>query len=239
MALKQSKLQQIPQRNKDATFGYVKECEQNYHQIVPSMIKYLILVYFNQNRDGFDDKHTHSKMQIDGNLVKLHMSTGMGSNMNVNSYLQNVVSEGIHIWIFKPDNVNVCDVIGISNVEIGSLTLDGNIDDEVDSSNNCVAGYAFILGGLRKLGKEYMINNLNSYSGYAQECDADDIIQMKLDFNNLSLSYKINEIDYGKAFDIKRGSYRAAVGVYDDNKKGSYRNAVGVSIQLISYQHIV
>ena len=34
---------------------------------------------------------------------------------------------------------------------------------------------------------------------------------MCLDFDSLSLSFIINDIDYGKAFDIKQGEYRAAV----------------------------
>ena len=34
---------------------------------------------------------------------------------------------------------------------------------------------------------------------------------MIVDFNELSLCYKINKIDYGKAFDIKKGKYKVGV----------------------------
>ena len=54
---------------------------------------------------------------------------------------------------------------------------------------------------------------------------------MRVDFNNLTLNIKINEIDYGKAFDIKPGRCRAVVGFYGWNKSRKYT--------LMSYQYIV
>ena len=57
---------------------------------------------------------------------------------------------------------------------------------------------------------------------------------MKVDFNNLSLSYKINQIDYGKAFYIKYGEYRAAIGLFALPR----RDGSNSCYNLISYQQI-
>ena len=64
MALKRSKLNEIPQRNKDLAFGFVKECEKENKSIIPSIIKYLCLNYLNQNKDKFDIKHVDKEYII-------------------------------------------------------------------------------------------------------------------------------------------------------------------------------
>ena len=38
---------------------------------------------------------------------------------------------------------------------------------------------------------------------------------MYLDFDKFMLGYKINDIDYGKSHDVKKGRYRAAVYMYE------------------------
>ena len=51
----------------------------------------------------------------------------------------------------------------------------------------------------------------NKLKKYGNECKINDIITMILDLNNLTLSYKINDKDYGIAFaDIENTEYRAA-----------------------------
>ena len=45
MALKQSVLNKISHRNKDLTFGCLKENEQEIKSNYPQLIKYLILLY--------------------------------------------------------------------------------------------------------------------------------------------------------------------------------------------------
>lgn len=224
MALKASNLQQIPKRNIDATFGYVKEYENKNNQIIPSIIKYLCLVYFNQTQDGFDDDNTNKNLKIDRNLMKLQMDDG-SSYKNVNSYLQNIVFGGIHIWKFAHNCVSDADMIGIRNIDIGPLPLDGKFDEV--ATNDSVSGYAFSLGGICK-GEEK----------YGSKCEDGDIIDMILNFENLSLRYKINDVDCCwyvnrnvNAFDIVKGRYKAVVSIYADGG--------ACTIQLMSYQHIV
>ena len=224
MALKQSKLQQIPQRNKDLAFQYVKDCEKKNKNIVPDMIKYLCLIYFNQNKDTFDAKNTHQNIKIKGNSVEKR--NGAIMEEDVNSYLENIVSKGIHIWTFKCDKVYTLDMIGIRNVDDEEPRLDGYFDASSEDGTK-VIGHGFVMDGsctdqdnATKVGWKY-----------GQTCRNNDTVAMTLNFNDLSLSFKINDNDYGKAFDIKQGSYRAVIGFccYSDDHHYT----------LTSYQHIV
>ena len=64
------------------------------------------------------------------------------------------------------------------------------------------AGYGFNLEGI-----------CSPWGGdYAQECEKGDVIKMTLNMIDLTLSFEINDIDYGKAFDIKQGKYKAVIG---------------------------
>ena len=63
MAFKASKLKQIPQRNKDLTFGYLRENEETNKSNYPQLIKYLVLIYSNAV-DGFDPNATHPLLEI-------------------------------------------------------------------------------------------------------------------------------------------------------------------------------
>ena len=66
MALKQRNLQLIPQRTKDLVLGFIHEREQIINNTsIPTLIKYLILVHLNPNKDKFDS--SSSVFQINGN----------------------------------------------------------------------------------------------------------------------------------------------------------------------------
>ena len=226
MALKQSNLQQIPQRNKDLTFGYVKECEKRNKSIIPSMIKYLCLIYFNQNKDEFDIKYTHSEIKINGKSIEFDGESAERYE-KYNSYLQNIVSNGTQIWRFRCDRAYFVDRIGIRNVDTDKLRLKGYFEAALDEKT--VVGYGL------QLSKQLTNAQYADESGpeYGQICNDGDVIEMHLDFENLILRFRINECDYGKALiDIKPGKYRAVIGFY--------KGFGGLAIYtLMSYQHSV
>eukprot|EP01084_Bolivina_argentea_P166130 288505_1 len=71
-------------------------------------------------------------------------------------------------------------------------------------------GYAFCAHS----GQLKVFDETNDYCvslDYGVECKPDDIIEMIVDMNKLELKYQINGVNYGKAFDIQRTTYRAAV----------------------------
>ena len=49
---------------------------------------------------------------------------------------------------------------------------------------------------------------------YGCLCKQNDIIDMELNMNDLELKFIVNGKDYGKAYDLEQGSYRAAVYLY-------------------------
>ena len=222
MALKQSQLQQIPQRNKDLAFGYVKGIEKMNKSTIPSMIKYLCLIYLNQNKDEFDAKNTHKDIKIDGNKV-----TALG-NSTISTYLRNVVSKGIHVWRFKCGRTSryaFGDMIGIVSDNVMIFPLGSYFHAGNDK------GTAYGFGTVGKLNKP----NIPDINGrkYGCSCTINDVIEMRVDFNELSLSFNINDTDYGKAFDIKPGEYRAAITMFEF----SWEKPISC-FTLMSYQHI-
>ena len=217
MAFKQSKLNEIPQRNKDLTFGYVKECEKKNKSTIPSMIKYLCLIYLNQNKDGFDVKFSHKDIKIDGDLIK-----AVGIGRRCTTCLTNIINSGTHIWRFKCYELSECpDLIGIAKF----MELDDKFSGYFDCALFKSTGYGWTSHG-RLSDSIYCwgVPYGKAEDGWAKG----DIIEMKVDFNRLELSYKVNQVDYGKAFDIEKGEYKAALTLYDQD--GSY--------ELVSYQYI-
>ena len=114
MALKKSKLSQIPERNKDLAFGYVKQCEQTNKTSIPEMIKYLCLVYLNQNKDKIDLQRSHQDFKMDGDQLQIKKKICRRAN----AYFENIAWKGIHIWKFKLVNISFSDLIGIVDVNL-------------------------------------------------------------------------------------------------------------------------
>ena len=184
----------------------------------PAMIKYLCLVYLNQNKDEFDPNNTNDKIKIDGMTV-----TAIGCGVSLATRLKNIVNTGCHIWRFKCGSKSECgigDIIGI-------------ISNDISFAPNHYFGsftgsYGFAVAGNLQGALDQAVTNGN----YARRCEMGDILEMTVDFNELTLSYKINDIDYGKAFDIKCGEYRAEISMFAFSwePKSCYT--------LTSYQHI-
>ena len=190
--------------------------------MIPEMIKYMFLIYFNIDIDIFDKNMTNDAFEILGNdsIISLPRNFVLGSGTNNNSYLLNTAltqNGGIHAWKFRQNAVNWNDSIGIS--KISSLNLVGDLDKD--------GQYCFMLSGhLLESHKE-----LTYGDAYGEAYKTNSIIEMILDCNNKSLRWIINNKDYGKAFDIEDGSYRAVVSLYNDGG--------GCMVELISYQYTI
>ena len=222
MAFKQSQLQQIPQRNKDLTFGYVRECEKKNNRTlsIPEMIKYLCLIYINQNKDKFDGNSTCKGIRIEDNSIKKNNLL----SSQASSLLTNIVMKGIHIWRFRIDvTTSGYDMIGIrKSDESDSKDLDRWLD--WTGKEEVSVGYGFFAN--RKLSNPDSILGLGK--SYGRTWQDQDVVEMRLDFNDLSLSFGIDGHSYGKAFDIKPGKYRAGVTL----------SGTDSCYCLISYQHV-
>ena len=223
MALKPSKLNQIPQRNKDLAFGYLRENESKHKTNYCELIKYLVLIYSNQY-DQFDPNASHKELEITENDKKI-IHKCVDSLMCL-SYLRNVVSEGIHIWKFRyicgdyPDGQ-----IGVWKVKTGDAVLeDQHIDNTINDEKTCT-GYAITMNGEK--------TNLSDLSVWSAEKfeplpENGDIIEMRLDLNKNSLTFILNNKIIVQFLDIEHTSYRAAILTVDE----------GEGFTIISYQDI-
>eukprot|EP00485_Elphidium_margaritaceum_P010455 CAMPEP_0202704204 /NCGR_PEP_ID=MMETSP1385-20130828/16923_1 /ASSEMBLY_ACC=CAM_ASM_000861 /TAXON_ID=933848 /ORGANISM="Elphidium margaritaceum" /LENGTH=459 /DNA_ID=CAMNT_0049362177 /DNA_START=239 /DNA_END=1618 /DNA_ORIENTATION=+ len=131
---------------------------------------------------------------------------------------------GVHRWQFKVVQLKQ-DIMDGSDWTscIGIYRLSGkerNADDEDCSDwpvnnhfiwdNQQFTGYGFCVHS----GKIKVYDNVNEYcvsTDYGVECKRGDVVELIVDMNRLQLKYAINSVDYGEAFHIQAGTYRAAV----------------------------
>ena len=225
MALKASKLKQIPQRNKDLAFGYLKENEKQHKINYPQLIRYLVLFYSNQ-QDQFDSNATHQDLEISGNTITDKRNHFISK---INSFLKNIVWEGVHIWIFKlntDDSIEQNDTeIGVWKTKFGDPILDiVDLDDTTEDHKTCT-GYAITMDG-----QKTNPNNPMKYSKemFDQRPKNGDIIKMRLDLNENSLTFMLGDIIIARFLDIEHTTYRASISTYSK----------GEGLTLMSYQDI-
>ena len=135
-------------------------------------------------------------------------------------YLSRVASKGIHIWRFRIDNKGsgCWRLIGIWKTKYTPNTNSYFV-------NGGNKAYAFAIDQPRLADPNKDGTNLSGT--YGKVCDKGEIVQMTLNLIDCILSFKIGPNDYGKAFDVEKTSYRAAVTIYDQFK----------TITLVSYQY--
>ena len=81
------------------------------------MIKYLCLIYLNDNKDAFDSQNTHKDIVIDGNYIKfVRRDLNNFRHQKSSTFLSNVVNSGVNIWKFRC-NKYIHDLVGIRKVE--------------------------------------------------------------------------------------------------------------------------
>ena len=218
MALKASKLKQIPQRNKDLAFGYLRENEGKHKTNYCQLIKYLVLIYSNQH-DQFDLNATHRLLQVNQNG---NNSVNKPDNKSMYlSYLKNVVSDGIHVWQFKYDYGEMGQ-IGVWKTKSGDPILNGvHIDNTTDDADTCT-GYAISMEGYKTNPQDVSIWSEEEY----EPPQHGDIIEMTLDLNKYSLSFQVGDEVVVQFLDVEHTSYRAAVALFSE----------GESFTIISYQ---
>ena len=183
MALKESNLNDIPQRIRDVVFGWTREEEKDNDQSIPRMVKCLCLLYFNSSI-----KEDKIAIGQGINYIKIKMDDkkciSIRGNERIVCYLENIAYHGIHIWIFCCNKLDVNDIIGIATTE-----------------NKQEKRYGFQLKGKTR-----------GFGGGRSivRCMTGDIIKMTLDMNDFSLSYSVQGANFGKDYVIS-AKYRAFV----------------------------
>ena len=225
MALKPSKLNQISQRNKDLAFGYLRENEHKHKINYCQLIKYLVLIYSNQY-DQFDPNASNKELEITENDKRIIQDRDE-QLVNCLSYLKNVVSEGIHIWKFRYHVSGHFKEgqIGVWKTKSGDPVLEEcHIDNTIKDDKTCT-GYAISMEGNKTHPQDLECWSEEEFKPIAK---SGDIIQMRLDLNKNSMTFKLNDKMIVQFLDIEHTSYRAVILTVDK----------GEGFEIISYQDI-
>merc|ERR1712228_1023042 len=128
--------------------------------------------------------------------------------MGKSAYCKRVARKGKHQWTFEYTMIgnNHWNLIGIWN------TTSSDPATERHFLNICHNGYAYC-------GPQGVLTNPeapgNGGDNYGVRCKSGDVVEMTLDLDRRTLSFAVNEKDYGVAFnEIAEGEYRAAVTLY-------------------------
>ena len=138
--------------------------------------------------------------------------------MSGTAFLTKVISAGIHRWTFRI--INISDEMNFGIYKVISrtpATLDLS-DRFFSAANN---GYAYeAKNSMDKTASDGNLMKPESMShhvwkSYGANCKDGDIVEMILNLEEYTLSFKVNDIDYGVAFeDIEKTKYRAAIFMY-------------------------
>ena len=215
-----------PIRNKQLTFGYVREFEIKCNNRFGELVKFMILIYFNLSLDNFKKEQLNSdeclKISLDGKFVNVRNASPFVS-YKANVMLRNVVSTGIHEWIFRvcKSDIRNHDEIGIEQMS-KFMQLQYSMNLNFGTCSQKVAGriskkYPLIL-------RSHGISN-DWYSLYT--FSQGDTIGVKLNCSNWRLYFKKNDNEYIKAFAIMPGQYSVKIS-FCTSRESAY--------ELIKYQ---
>eukprot|EP01084_Bolivina_argentea_P257893 434582_1 len=197
--------------NQDLVFGYIRSNKSQNINAMPMVLMQICLLYYYEH-DNWDSIDTSKNIQVD-NYCIIYKSDYQFPNSAV---LKRKVNSGKHHWRFKIEktgnNCSECNCIGIWKTKTKSQI-------KFDSDQHFAGfgyGFAYENGLLmdESCWGDYDFNEDKFYSKenhYGKQCVEKDIIDMYLDMPNLQLSYAINGVFYGKAFDIEDTEYRAVI----------------------------
>ena len=159
----------------------------------------------------WDAKQIGDLMALEGNRVTFTGENAKGRKIERGNtaFLADIVDHGVHRWSFKT-NLRFCHwwaaTIGIWKCSNGPSPPKNDIFTLGEEQ-----GYGF------NLSEGTLVNPSTGKAPstdpiyYGQRCVGVKVIEMVLDLDQLELKYIINGKDYGKAFSVEKGSYRAAV----------------------------
>ena len=191
--------------------GYIRQYEKVNKIHIPQGIVLVFILFYGNDSDEWDPKFISYTMKLTDRTVTQTLDAE-GS-----SYCKRIIESGIFKWKFKIDQCKGGFILGIWKIKNNTTTPPLKVwftKNETPFSQRHKPESAAVYGFHSKtscltrndgwaLGPEYGIYPAN-----------DSIIEMILDLNKLTLSYIIDGKDYGKAFDVEKSKYRAAVFFY-------------------------
>jgi len=140
---------------------------------------------------------------------RLTLTGGFSRRQLPNSaFLSNVIDRGRYSWRFRLIEVATkqywTSTIGIWKCRKGAAPPINRI---FTLGEHVAYGFAANIGAL----VDPATGHEDEERPYGLWCRGGDIVEMHIDLTRCQLSFKINGVDYGKAFDIEKTAYRAAV----------------------------
>ena len=197
MELNLKHIANIEQERLLTVFGYVREYEgKSRHEIVESVILVCALFYGN-DIDEWDPKYLMKCIELKG------MTITARKFRQCSSFCKHIIESGRFKWKFQLTKMSFTEIL------IGIYKIKPELELQTDSffTKGGGKGYAFGVTTSK-------LTNRTGYTWggkYGKKCKTGSIVEMILDLNELTLRFIIDGIDYGKAFDIEKCKYRAAV----------------------------
>eukprot|EP01084_Bolivina_argentea_P232705 392153_1 len=206
----------IDEMSRFAVFGFIRRFQKiilssNIISNIPIPI-YRICACYYYSGEYWDKKCC-------GNSFKIHGKILIKTNKSYQTaFLSRVIKSGRHHWRFK--------LLSYPKPFLRIGIFKNNCDPKTaiyyTIPSDKYTAYCICLQVAYILKHECKNEFANKY---ATKCQQNDIIDMYLDFNILQLSFSINDVYYGEAFQIDKCEYRAAINLL----------YAGTKIQLLSY----
>ena len=161
--------------------------------------------------DEFDAVNNSSKYhKINGKILTQTQQNGFGCWCT--SFGKKCVSNGIYEWKVKINNMRYDCGIGI----ISSSFITTVKHKELPGSRNHHKGCFTFFSG-----KEFywVENGQKKSKSYGIKLKVNDIVSVELNNQNRTLSFKVNNTNYGKALHVPKDNYRLSVSTYNANDK--------------------
>lgn len=219
MSLNLEDFKRISEKERNSVFGYIRRIEID-HVIEIPMIVYQICALFCMIYDEWDRKYSPDTYIItDQTNIKRTPEFSITT-----AFLTNVVNEGIHCWKFE---IIEFTRPGRDSFRFGIVMNDENKIKEVsDYWFGATPNTAYVWdSGYNSALMEHKYNSWGKK--YGRKCVKGDIVLIHLDFNELALSFGINDEKFDVAYTIKsEEKYRVAIQMEGANDE----------LELISYQ---
>ena len=211
-ALDLGRAKHIPSRFQRIVNGYLRISQSlltnnnDSISIIPSIIFHICLLFY-YDFDKWDSNAMGIDLMFDETNANIVRYKGREYRQTYNSaYLRRICNSeegGIYHWKFRFINLNhIWNLIGIWKV-----TEDKEPETHYFTQGRDAA-YALCVSDGKLVDRSHGGDSSKQYSCV---CDNGDILEMYLDFETMELRYTINDQDYGKAFDVDPGKYRAAI----------------------------
>ena len=197
-------IKKIQQSRKDTVYGYIRRQKSLKYERIPTGIIYICILFYGNFTDEFDPEWKGKTMDLSKNNKRVRYDpTGDFESI----FCKKIIESGYHEWKFKvikPGTEGPYMMMGLWRC---SKDKEPPTTTYFTNGKNQGYGYSVANATLSQIDNG-CTSTSNPYGVVIRE---GDIVEMIVDFDDLSLSWKVNGKSYGKSHDITKDKYRAAI----------------------------